>query len=439
MADAAVIFQGRTIVTKRRQERTTGRLTVKRIDRLKQKPGRYPDGDQLYLCVGNENNQSWKLRYERDGREHWLGLGPLRTVGLKDARERAKAARLVLLDGVDPIEKHKADKAAKKAAATKARTFAEVAQQYFDAYAASWTNERHRAQFTSTMAQYVNPVIGGLVVAAVDTAAVLRVLEQAVPGDAKRGLPSGTLWAARPATADRVRNRVEAVLDWASVRGHRSGDNPARWQGFLELTLPARSKTAKAHHAALDYHELPKFMAELRAVDSIPARALQFAILTAARTGEVLGATWDEIDLPNAVWVIPASRMKARKDHKVLLAPAVVALLGSLPREYDRVFTGPSRDGGLSGSAMPKVLKRLAPGVTAHGMRSCFADWAHEQTAYAHHAVEISLAHAIGSSTEQAYRRGDMLDKRRELMTAWCAYCESPPVAAGANVVPIRA
>jgi integrase len=263
-------------------------------------------------------------------------------------------------------------------------------------------------------------------VGSVDTPAVLRVLEQHV--DEERGSPAGQFWASRPTTANRVRGRIESVLDWATVRGHRTGDNPARWKSHLDQVLPGRGQIAKVeHHPALPYSELSALTAALALRPGTAARALHFLILTAARTGEVIGARWSEVDLKNKVWTIPAGRMKMRREHRVPLSPAAVALLRSLPTEdhNDFVFIGSGSGSGLSDMAMAAVLRRMGhTSITVHGFRSTFRDWAAEVSAFPNHVVEMALAHAIGDKVEAAYRRGDLFEKRRKLMAAWAEFAK---------------
>ena len=273
----------------------------------------------------------------------------------------------------------------------------------------------------------------------IDTPLVLKVLER--PVAATRGHPAGALWQARPETASRVRNRIEGILDWAAVRGFRSGDNPARWKGHLAEVLPARAKIAQIQHfPALPYKELPDFLTELRKHAGVAARALEFSILTAARTGEVVYAKWDEIDLATATWTIPAGRMKARKEHRVPLSPAAVMLLKALYTTQDdnpHVFVGSSPGTPLSYTGMAALLRRIRTDITVHGFRSSFRDWAAERSNFANHVVEQALSHAVGSAVEKAYRRGDMLDKRRKLMEAWATYCITKPGKTG-EVVPLH-
>jgi Arm DNA-binding domain/Phage integrase family len=279
------------------------KLTAKRVARLLKKPGRHPDGDNLYLRVSSPGNASWLLRYERDGRERMLGLGPLHTVTLAEARSRAKAARQLLLDGIDPIDEKRAQKAQRALEAAKSITFAEAAQTYYDQYERKWKNRKHAAQYMSTLKTYVFAKIGNLPVSAIDTGLVLKCIEP--------------IWQDKTETASRVRGRIESVLDWAKVRGYRAGENPARWKGHLAEVLPARSDIAKPnHHPALPYREIGAFMTELRTHNAVSAAALEFTALTAARTNEVIGAKWDEINLKEKVWTVPAGRMKGGRQHR---------------------------------------------------------------------------------------------------------------------------
>jgi integrase len=371
--------------------------------------------------------KSWLLRYRgRDGKEHFAGLGPLHTINLEEARERARRARQQLLDGIDPLEAKKADKAARALDAAKTITFEEAATKYYETHERSWSNRRHRQQFLNTMKDYVYPVIGKLSVAKVDTGLLLKVLEPMWRDD-------------KAATGVRVRGRIEKVLDWAKVRGYRQGENPARWKGHLDNLLAAPAKVAKAaHHAALPYAELPAFVAQLAKREAISDRALLFTTLTAARTGETLGATWDEIDLAAKVWTIPAERMKADKEHRVPLSEPALEILAAVPREGAYVFPGGNASAPLAPIALRRALLRLRTDITVHGFRSTFSDWAHERTAHSNHTIELSLAHAVGSDVEKAYRRGDMFEKRRKLMEDWARFATTP-AAIGDNVVAIKA
>jgi integrase len=301
-------------------------------------------------------------------------------------------------------------------------TFRAATQAYFDLHEQQWKSRKHRAQFLSSLIMYAHPVIGDLLVSAVDTGAVLRCIEP--------------IWHSKTETANRVRGRIEKVLTWCTVRGYRTGENPARWSGHLASALPAPGRVAAVvHHAALPYPELPAFMAELTTRPGIGARALEFVILTAARSGEVLGARWSEIT--DNTWTIPAARMKAGREHRVPLAPAALTLLAALPRESDFVFIGGRAGTGLSPMAMTTVLRRMGRNdATVHGFRSSFMDWAHERTAFAKVVIDMALAHTVGDKVEAAYRRGDLFEKRRQLMAMWASYCITPIVAG--EVVPLR-
>ena len=396
-------------------------LTLKRIAAAKTPGRRYADGRGLYLQVGRGGTKSWLLRYVLKGRERWMGLGAAADFNLDEARERARAARQLLTDGIDPIEareRRHAEEAAEAALkAAKAMTFEQATKEYYKTHELSWS-PRHAQQFRNTMRDYVLPKIGQLAVADVDTGQVLRCIE--------------THWRTKPVTMMRVRSRIESVLEWATVRGYRRGDNPAKWAGHLRAALPSPSKVARVtHFTALPYVELPAFMSELKALAGIPARALEFLILTAARTGEVVGATWPEIDLDNATWTIPADRMKSGKEHRVPLSKPAVELLLSLPREGACVFPSPVRAGSsISNAALLQTVRRLRADVVPHGFRSSFSDWSHEVSAFSNHTIELSLAHAVGSDTEKAYRRGPMIVKRTKLMEQWAGFIYSPPAAA---------
>jgi integrase len=402
----------------------TGKLTVKKVASAKLKrPGRYADGHNLYLQVLSENNRSWLLRYARNGRERWLGLGPLHTVSLSEARKRARAARLKLLDGIDPLDQKRKEEAAARLAAIKARTFGQCVEDYLKTHDAAWS-AKHSAQWQMTLTRYCRP-ISDLSVADIDMDLVLRCLEP--------------IWQSKTVTAQRLRGRIEKVLSWATGRGLRTGDNPARWGGNLEVMLAKPGKVAKVeHHAALAYTDLGSFLSELRAVEDIAARALEFTILTAARTGEVIGATADEIDYEAKTWTVPAERMKAGKEHRVPLSARALEILREAPREAksNYLFIGHTTGKPLGPMAMFNVLVTLRPGLTVHGFRSTFKDWCDEQTNAANHVVEQALAHSIGSAVEQAYRRGDLFEKRRKLMEQWSRYCSQPADATG-KVVPL--
>jgi len=402
-------------------------LTAKSIEAKKTR-GRYSDGGGLVLQISKWKTKSWAFRYQQkvagSVRDRHMGLGPVHTLSLADARERARECRGLLLKGLDPIDERKAKRQAQLLEAARGLTFKACAEQYLAAHAAGWQNAKHREQWSSTLENYAYPVIGELAVTAIDTALVLKSLEP--------------IWGTRPETAKRLRGRIENILAWATVRGFRCGDNPARWRGHLDKLLPASGKIrAVKHHPAMPYAELPQFMGELRARDELAARALELTILTALRTSEVIGAGPAEIDLAAKVWTVPAVRMKQRREHRVPLSKRGLEILGALPREGLLVFPGGRKGQSLSNMAMLKVLERMGrDDVTVHGFRSTFRDWAAERTNYPNHVVEMALAHVIGDKVEAAYRRGDLFEKRRRLMEEWARYCARASV--GGEVVALR-
>jgi integrase len=406
--------------------RDANRLTAVAVAR-KKNPGRYGDGLGLWLQVSPSGTKSWLFRYMRNGKARQMGLGAVHTVTLAEARETAGNCRKLLLAGLDPIEARRAERMQSRVEAARGTTFKDCGERYIIAHEAGWKNEKHRNQWKTTLATYAYPVLGELSVAAIDTALVLKVIEP--------------IWTVKPETAARVRGRIEAVLDWATAREYRQGDNPARWRGHMDKLLPARSKVARVrHHAALPYDELPVFMAALRKQDGVSPRALEFAILTAARTGETVGARWAEIDADTNVWNVPAERMKGEREHRVPLSARPLEILESLPREGEAefVFPGGRAENPLSNMALLGVLRRMGRGdVTTHGFRSTFRDWAAEQTAYPSDVCEAALAHALRDKTEAAYRRGDLFEKRRRLMADWSKYCTLPPPV-GEKVVRLR-
>jgi integrase len=417
-------------------------LTVKRVAKLLRngQPGRHRDGEVrgLYLCVGGKKNANWQLRYELHHRAHWMGLGSAFDFGLKDARERAKKYRQQLADGNDPLQLKRAERAAKAATAATVKLFKQCAEGYLEDNRAKWKSAKHGAQWVSSLEDFVFPKIGALDVATIEMPHVLSVLEQRV--EAQLGRPAGQLWKVRTVSADRIRNRIEVVLNYASARGYRDGakPNPARWEALKHIFPQPTELNGVKHHAAVDYDKVPSVFAELNRREGIGARALEFLILTAARTGEVLGATWDEINLADKVWIIPAARMKGGAEHKVPLSGRALEILHDLPREANNsfIFIG-TRQPHLSNTALSEVLKRLGRVETVHGFRSSFSDWAHEATAHSDHTIEISLAHKVGNKVEQAYRRGPMFNKRRRLMDDWARFCTTPTTRT-ATVTPIR-
>ena len=385
--------------------------------------GRYACGHGLYLQISEWDTRSWIFRYQRDGKTRHLGLGSTVYVPLATARQRAFELRQKIIAGIDPFEAKRGAETERAKAAIRGKTFHDCADQYIAAHETGWKGGKSSEQWRQSLRDHVLPKLGALPVADIDTAAVLAVIEP--------------IWNEIPETASRVRGRIESILDWAKARSLRDGENPARWRGHLENLLPARRKVQRVEHlTALPYSDIPGFMAELRQREGIPARALEFVILTAARAGEAFGATWDEIDLGKRVWTIPGARMKGGKQHRVPLCDRVVEILESLPRENGFVFPGASR-ATLSPHAALRVLERMGRRVTVHGFRSSFRDWAADTTAYPNHVVEMALAHAVGNGVEAAYRRGELFEKRRQLMQDWAGYCSKPDTANGV-VVPLR-
>jgi integrase len=377
----------------------------------------YADGGGLYLQVtpgSAGNSKSWIYRYaSATGKERFMGLGSLDTVTLAEARERAAECRRQRERGIDPIEARKDQRASAAVESAKAMTFDQCAEEYLTAHRAGWRNLQHATQWKTTLATYVSPVFGNLPVGSIDVGLVIKVLQP--------------IWPTKPETASRIRGRIESVLDWAAARGFREADNPARWKGRLENLFPRRSKVRSIkHHAALPYIEISDFMHALRGRDSVAARALEFAVLTASRTGEVIRSKWSEIDLKTKMWAVPGDRMKGGREHRVPLSDPAVALLQRMLkiRQNDYVFPG-NRHATLSKMAFLTLLGRMGrDDLTAHGFRSTFRDWAAERTNFPNEVVEMALAHAITGKAEAAYRRGDLFEKRRKLMDAWAAYCE---------------
>jgi integrase len=412
--------------------RAIGKLTALKVERAKQ-PGMYGDGGGLYLRVTNDGTKNWVYRFMLNGRPRWMGLGPVALFGLQEARGKALDHRRKRHEGIDPIDFRRAQRLRERLEAAKAMTFQQCAESYITSHRAKWQNEKHAAQWPATLTTYAYPSIGALPVQKIDTGLVCKVLEP--------------IWTTKPETAKRVRGRIEAVLDWARVREYRTGENPARWRGHLDKVLPAHSKDEVKHHAALPYGELPGFMIALREQQGVAARALEFTILTAARTGETIGARWSEISLAEKVWIVPAGRMKAKKEHRIPLSARALAILAEMQAHRpggDRrgapdafVFPGGKAGRPLSDMAFLMLLRRMGrDDLTAHGFRSSFKDWASERTNFPSEVVEMALAHAISNKVEAAYRRGDLFEKRRRLMDAWADYCAKAP-SEGA-VVPLR-
>lgn len=366
----------------------------------------------LYLYVVESGARSWVLRTMVGGKRRHMGLGGFPEVTLAKARDKARAAKEQVSHGVDPIAQRLAVASSLKAQQAMQKTFREAALAYVDAHSQSWDNPKHRAQWVSTLENYAFPHIGNLLVQDVEQEQVLKVLEP--------------IWATKTETASRLRGRIESVLDWATVRKYRTGDNPARWRGHLDQLLAAPKKIQKVkHHRALPASQLADFMKKLRARPGTGARALEFAIYCAARSGEVRGAQWSEMDMKSAVWKIPAERMKAKKEHRVPLSPSALSLLKSLPKGADSDFVFASSKGGLlSDMTLTLLMRRMEVDAVPHGFRSTFRDWVSESTDYPRELAEQALAHVIESKVEAAYRRGDALEKRRKMMVDWAGLCD---------------
>ncbi|HZH10678.1 MAG TPA: integrase arm-type DNA-binding domain-containing protein [Microvirga sp.] len=366
------------------------------------KPGRHSDGGGLYLNITASGARSWVFMWKVSGKRREMGLGSLRDVSLSKARDRAAEARQKLADGLDPIAVR--DK-------PRMMTFGEAADALIESMSSSWRNEKHRAQWKMTLTVYCEP-LRDMPVAAIGTEDVLRVLKP--------------LWTTKPETASRLRGRIERVFDFARARGQGGGENPARWRGHLDAVLPKRAKLTRGHHKAMPFDKVPAFIEALRGREGIAPRALEFAVLTAARSGEVMGARWGEINLEARVWTVPAVRMKAGREHRVPLSTRAVEILQDMQRRRlsDLVFPGTKAERPLSAMALEMVLRRMKVDVTVHGFRSAFRDWVGECTHFPREIAEAALAHLVGDTVERAYRRGDALEKRRELMEAWANFLD---------------
>lgn len=392
--------------------RAVNKLTALKVRKLTA-PGRYSDGDGLYFYISPSGNRSWVFRYrDRTTQKHRdKGLGPERDVSLEQAREAARRARASIREGVDPIDSDAKAKA--QAAIDRARgvSLGHCIEQYIQAHRSSWRNEKHASQWENTLKSYASD-LWDLPVTVIDTPEILRTLEP--------------IWYDKTETATRVRQRLEAVLDWAAARKLRSAANPARWRGHLDKLLPKPAKLkAVKPRPALPYIEVGGFMQQLRAKDSLGARALELIILTASRPSEVTGGQWSEIDFERATWTVPAERMKAGKAHRIPLSDQAIAVLRAMPRiDAKYIFPGEGKNASMTTAAPLKVLKELSPGVVSHGFRSTFRDWAADMTAFPREIAEQALAHSLKDKTEAAYRRTDLFVKRAKLMTAWADYCD---------------
>jgi len=391
------------------------------------KPGRFADGGGLYLLVKPDGRRTWVFRW-RDkvsGKLRDKGLGPYgkHDVTLAEARKIAGDCRRMVRNNQDPIEEARQSLLDAKLAYAKRLTFGDCVDRYVDAHKAGWKNSKHAAEWPSSLNRYAGKLLV-LPVADIDTGLVMQCIEPQ--------------WATKTETMTRVRQRIEAVLAWAAVRGYRTGDNPAQWRNHLDKLLPAPNKLKNVQHlAALPYTDAGSFMAKLREKDSLASKALELQILTATRPGEVVNATWDEIDLEAKVWTIPKDRMKADKEHEIPLSPQAVKLIKSLPRVCDFVFPGPSLKKGITTAAGMKLIKELHSGITAHGFRSTFREWAGDQTNYPRETIEHALAHQLKDRAEAAYYRKSQFPKRVKLMASWAKFCDTTPTDAD-NVTPIR-
>jgi integrase len=406
------------------------RLSAIGVKKLSTQKGTHGDGGGLYLRVNPPGQCSWVFRYMLHGRARWMGLGAYPLISLADARARATDARRLLVDKLDPLAVREKNRTQGKLEAAKRVTFAECAARYVAAHEKGWRNAKHRQQWESTLKTYAYPVIGSLPVAAVDTALVQKVLTP--------------IWNEKPETAKRLRGRIEAILDYATVAEYRTGPNPARWRGHLShLLAKPNAIRPVTHHAALPYAQLADFMVALRRQEGIGARALELLILTVCRTSEVLGARWSEVNLADKLWTIPAERMKAGKEHIVPLSPPAVEILQALkpgahdPDDY--VFPGRQRKKPLSNMTFLMTTRRMGRAdLTVHGFRSTFRDWAGDRTNFDRQTIELALAHGTSDKTEAAYRRSTALDKRTQLMRHWAEYCASPATVSPTNIVSFR-
>lgn len=395
-----------------------GKLSAVMLKRLQD--GWHADGGNLYLFVRG-SSRTWVFRYvSLDGKRRNMGLGSIESTSLSRARELAYANRTAIKDKqkpVDPITEARNQKAARKAAELRTITFKACAEAVMKSKGQEWRNPKHSQQWKNTLETYAYPIFGSLPIGMIDTPLIIKCLEP--------------IWSEKTETASRVRGRIETVLDWATVSGYRQGANPARWRGHLDQILPSNKKISRViHHPALPFSQMSAFMAELRNREGHGAKALEFLILTAARSGEVRGARWSEIDLVEKLWIIPASRMKAQKEHRIPLSDAAIKVLTTLTvgEKDEFVFPSTQKDKQLSDMTLSAVLKRLKKGeFTVHGFRSSFRDWASEKTNHSSEVIEMALAHTIQSSVEAAYRRGNLLEKRRQLMDDWASYCEIRP------------
>lgn len=404
----------------------TARLSALQVAKLK-KAGYYCDGAGLYLQVSKTGSKSWIFRYTLNGKSKEMGLGSFTSFTLAEARKRATENRQLLVDGIDPLSFKQRTIRNQRISEQNVITFDKAAERFIESNSAQWRNPKHTDQWRNTLSTYASPIIGSLPVSEVTTPLVLRILQP--------------IWNEKTETATRLRGRIEKILNWARAQGFRTGDNPATWRGHLSEALPNPSKVAKKrNYAALPWPEMGSFMRDIRIMEGSAALAVELVILTATRTNEVFNAAWSEFDLATGVWTIPKERMKMFREHRVPLSPAALAVLEKAKKgSKDSSFVFPGRKkGSLSNMAGLQLLKRMErTDLTIHGMRSTFRDWCAEATSFPKDVVEMSLAHAIENKTEAAYRRGDLLEKRRVLINEWADYCNK--IAVVATVSHIRA
>jgi len=411
------------------------RLTALQVSKLT-KPGLYGDGGGLTLQITPGGVKSWLFRFMVSGKAYGMGLGPTHTVSLAEARQKALAARKLIIEGINPLAAKKQEQLAAALAHARMMTFDQCAEAYINAHKAGWKNSKHAAQWTNTLNTYASPVFGHLPVAEIDTGLVVKCLTP--------------IWESKTETASRLRGRIESILGWATTSGYRVGENPARWKGHLDNLLATISKASRTkHHPALPWQHMNNFLTHLRARAGLSARAVELAILTACRSGEVRGAKWSEFDLAKKVWTIPAERMKARREHEVPLSEAALRLLKSIPETGDLVFTG-TKGQELSDMSLTAVIRRMndgdspawvdanGDGITVHGFRSSFRMWAAETTSYPREVAEHALAHQLPDAVERAYQRGSQFAKRAALMAEWAAYCDKMPEKADVTSIKRR-
>lgn len=413
--------------------RPLGKLSALQVTKLT-KPGLHGDGGGLTLQITKTGAKSWLFRYMVEGKAYGMGLGATHTISLQEARQKALEARKLLADGINPLAAKKQRRIDAALESAKQMSFDQCAEAYIAAHRAGWKNAKHVDQWTTTLSTYASPIFGQLPVAAIDTGLVVKCL--------------ASIWESKTETASRLRGRIESVLGWATTSGYRTGENPARWKGHLDNLLATISKSSRTkHHPSLPWQRIGEFMTALHAREGVSARAVEFAILTACRSGEVRGAQWSEFDLDQKIWTIPAERMKARREHQVPLSATALALLALMPQNNELVFAG-NKGQPLSDMSLTAVIRRMnaddkstwvdshGKGVTVHGFRSTFRMWAAETTAYPREVAEHALAHQLPDAVERAYQRGTQFAKRMALMTEWGEYCAQPN--SNSAVVPIQ-